>query len=114
MRLSQAELKHGRVCMLAFVGFLAVDLGNTWPSAPHVSSLMAHDAAVKNGNMLFLLGVIGILEVPTPPHTAHGTTGRAVRGAPEPSLLRRTTSTTTPPTCICLGGLRPPLEARQC
>jgi len=58
----EAELKHGRVCMLAFTGYIMVDLGNTWPGAPHVSSLLAHDAAVKNGNMLFLLGAIGILE----------------------------------------------------
>jgi len=58
----EAELKHGRVCMLAFYGYLAVDLGNTWPGAPKVASLLAHDAAVKNGSMLFLLGLIGILE----------------------------------------------------
>jgi len=60
--LREAELKHGRVCMLAFVGYITVDMGNTWPSAPHVSSLLAHDAAVKNGNMLGLLLAIGILE----------------------------------------------------
>ena len=66
----QAELKHGRICMLAFVGYITVDMGNTWPSAPHVSSLLAHDAAVKNGNMLGLLLAIGILEVrPHPPHS---------------------------------------------
>merc|ERR1719454_1932175 len=58
----EAELKHGRVCMLAFFGYVAVDLGNTWPGAPQVSSLVAHDACVKNGSMLFLLGVIGIFE----------------------------------------------------
>merc|ERR1719311_2015309 len=58
----EAELKHGRICMLAFYGYLAVDAGNTWPGAPKVSSLLAHDAAVKNGSMLFLLGVIGIIE----------------------------------------------------
>ncbi len=59
----EAELKHGRICMLAFYGYLTVDFGNTWPGAPKVSSLLAHDAAVKNGSMLFLLGVIGIVEV---------------------------------------------------
>jgi hypothetical protein len=58
----EAELKHGRICMLAFYGYLTVDFGNTWPGAPKVSSLLAHDAAVKNGSMLFLLGVIGIVE----------------------------------------------------
>ena len=48
--------------MLAFVGYITVDMGNTWPSAPKVSSLLAHDEAVKNGNMLGLLLAIGILE----------------------------------------------------
>ena len=64
----EAELKHGRVCMLAFFGYVAVDGGNTWPGAPAVSSLEAHDAAVKNGSMLFLLGVIGVFEVRSPIH----------------------------------------------
>ena len=63
----QAELKHGRVCMLAFVGWIAVDLGNTWPGAPKVSSLMAHDEAVKNGNMMALLLAVGLMEVRPPP-----------------------------------------------
>tara|TARA_B110001452_G_scaffold240833_1_gene222631 strand:+ start:567 stop:1148 length:582 start_codon:yes stop_codon:yes gene_type:complete len=64
----EAELKHGRVCMLAFFGWVAVDGGNTWPGAPAVSSLAAHDEAVKNGSMLFLLGVIGVFEVRSPVH----------------------------------------------
>jgi hypothetical protein len=63
----QAELKHGRVCMLAFVGWIAVDLGNTWPGAPKVSSLMAHDEAVNNGNMLALLLAVGLMVVRPPP-----------------------------------------------
>jgi hypothetical protein len=58
----EAELKHGRICMLAFWGYLMVDLGNTWPGAPKVSSLLAHDVAVKNGNMIFLLFAVGLLE----------------------------------------------------
>merc|ERR1711924_95351 len=57
----EAELKHGRI-MLAFYGYVLVDLGNTWPGAPEVSSLLAHDAAVKNGSMLALLGIIGVFE----------------------------------------------------
>merc|ERR1719183_1994031 len=37
----EAELKHGRVCMLAFLGWLTVDAGVTVPFAPKVSSLAA-------------------------------------------------------------------------
>ena len=70
----EAELKHGRVCMLAFFGYIAVDGGYTWPGAPTVSSLAAHDESVKNGSMLFLLGLILVFEVRSPIHAA-GTTG---------------------------------------
>ena len=59
----EAELKHGRVCMLAWAGWLVVDSGFRVPFAPAVSSLAAHDVTVKSGNMLFLLFVIGAFEV---------------------------------------------------
>ena len=55
----QAEVKHGRICMLATLGFVATDNGIWAPGAPHVSSLAAHDATVKSGHMLFLLFVLG-------------------------------------------------------
>jgi hypothetical protein len=58
----EAELKHGRVCMLAWLGYIVVDTGFTVPFAPKVSSYLAHDATVKSGNMLFLLFVIGAFE----------------------------------------------------
>jgi len=58
----EAELKHGRVCMLATLGFVAVDSGLLAPGAPAVSSLAAHDVTVKSGHMLFLLFVIAIFE----------------------------------------------------
>ena len=58
----QAELKHGRICMLAFLGFIAVDLGFRAPGAPAVSSLQAHDVCVQSGHMLALLFVIAIFE----------------------------------------------------
>merc|ERR1719223_2365992 len=60
--LREAELTHGRICMLAFIGYVTVDLGNTWPGAPKVSSLAAHDAAVQNGSMMALLLTIGLME----------------------------------------------------
>ena len=58
----EAELKHGRICQLATAGYVAVDLGWTVPFAPKVSSLAAHDATVKSGNMLLLLFIIAIPE----------------------------------------------------
>ena len=58
----EAELKHGRVCQLAILGYVAVDLGFRVPFAPAVSSLEAHDVTVKGGQMLFLLFVIAIFE----------------------------------------------------
>ena len=58
----EAELKHGRICMLATVGYIAVDCGFYAPGAPHVSSLEAHDVTVKSGHMLLLLLTIGLVE----------------------------------------------------
>merc|ERR1719393_491047 len=59
----EAELKHARVCMLAFAGYVAVDLGFRVPFAPEVSSLYAHDAAVEKGPMLGLLIPLAAIEI---------------------------------------------------
>ena len=59
----EAELKHARVCMLAVVGWVAVDLGFRVPFAPAVGSLYAHDAAVEKGPMLGLLIPLAAIEV---------------------------------------------------
>jgi len=59
----EAELKHARVCMLAVVGWVMVDLGFTVPYAPKVLSLYAHDAAVERGPMLGLLIPLAAIEV---------------------------------------------------
>jgi len=59
----EAELKHARVCMLAFAGFVAVDCGFRVPFAPEVSSLYAHDAAVEKGAFLGMLIPIALVEV---------------------------------------------------
>ncbi|KAG8463259.1 hypothetical protein KFE25_011256 [Diacronema lutheri] len=58
----EAELKHGRVCMLAVLGWVAVDLGFHFP-VDHfqgLTSLTAHDATVKSGDMfrLFLFAAL--------------------------------------------------------
>jgi hypothetical protein len=58
----EAELKHGRICMLAVMGYISVDCGFYAPGAPHVSSLLAHDVTVKSGHMLLLLFTVGIME----------------------------------------------------
>lgn len=59
----EAEVKHGRVCMLAFLGYVSVDLGFRAPGAPEgITSLMAHDTAVKSGHMLLLLFAIAVFE----------------------------------------------------
>jgi len=59
----EAELKHARVCMLAFAGYVSVDLGFRVPFAPQVSSLYAHDACVDNGSMLFLFIPLAVIEI---------------------------------------------------
>ena len=59
----QAELKHARVCMLAFAGYVSVDCGFRVPFAPEVSSLYAHDAAVEKGPMLGMLIPIAAIEI---------------------------------------------------
>jgi len=77
--LREAELKHGRVCMIAWAGWVAVDLGLIAPGAPKVSSLEAHDAAVKSGAMLFLLGLIGCFEAVSYPAVADMMSGESDR-----------------------------------
>ena len=67
----EAELKHSRVCMLAWFGWVAADGGFGFPlrfpgamysveSIP--SSYAAHDILVSQGSMGFLLLVAGLVE----------------------------------------------------
>mmetsp|Transcript_17955 Transcript_17955/g.56227 ORF Transcript_17955/g.56227 Transcript_17955/m.56227 type:complete len:194 (-) Transcript_17955:390-971(-) len=59
-----AELKHGRLAMLAVAGFVAVDLGVLAPGAPSgYSSVAAHDMAVEKGAMYVLLFAASVIEV---------------------------------------------------
>jgi hypothetical protein len=51
----EAELKHGRVSMLAVLGWVVVDSGLRMPGSGYESianSFAAHDAAVANGSMV--------------------------------------------------------------
>jgi len=62
----ECELKHGRMCMMATVGWVAVDAGLRFPGKMFVdipNSYAAHDAAVANGSLGFLFFVVGILEI---------------------------------------------------
>lgn len=59
----EAELKHGRICQLAWLGFVATDLGLKLPGDMHqVSSVAAHDVATQDGAMQQLLLWIGLAE----------------------------------------------------
>eukprot|EP00971_Amphidinium_carterae_P082347 1628178-Amphidinium_carterae.1 len=62
--LREAELKHGRIAMLATAGWIATDLGMRLPGpAYQVSTIEAHDAMVKFGPMAQILIWLGIVEV---------------------------------------------------
>uniref|UniRef100_A0A0G4FT14 Plastid light harvesting protein n=1 Tax=Chromera velia CCMP2878 TaxID=1169474 RepID=A0A0G4FT14_9ALVE len=59
--LREAEIKHGRVCMMATLGFVAVDCGFVAPQFEKVSSLKAHDANLGWMALIFLL--VGTIEI---------------------------------------------------
>merc|ERR1719460_3443281 len=59
--LREAEIKHCRVCMLAFVGFIFTDF-YTLPGFEY-TTLEAHDACVASGAMSQILLWVGLLEV---------------------------------------------------
>lgn len=64
----EAELKHGRVCMLGVVGWIVADMGVRAPGMPAElkaasSSFAAHDIAVADGRLLMLLILCGVFEI---------------------------------------------------
>lgn len=65
--LREAELKHGRMCQLAVVGFAAVDCGFRIYPTPEayqgLTSVTAHDALVEQGAMSQLFLWIGLAEI---------------------------------------------------
>ena len=63
----EAEVKHGRICMLAATGAIVQDLYtfpfmNKWYAGEKMWGL--HDAAIKSGALWQVLWFIGLLEVP--------------------------------------------------
>merc|ERR1719198_2280516 len=64
--LREAELKHGRICMLAFVGFIFPDVAWKLPNHPW-SSVAAHDASLGEfgGAMGQIFMFIALIEVLT-------------------------------------------------
>jgi len=55
----EAELKHGRMCMLAWAGYVAVDLGIKFPGEKYaaLTSFSAHDATASYELFMALLFV---------------------------------------------------------
>ena len=68
----EAELKHGRMSMLAWLGYVAVDLGIKFPGAKYaaLTSVTAHDACAKY-ELFFVLLFVGTAE--TSKHTGSRT-----------------------------------------
>ena len=65
--LREAELKHGRMCQLAVLGFAAVDSGFRIYPMPEayqgLTSVTAHDALIEQGAMSQLFLWIGLAEI---------------------------------------------------
>jgi len=57
----EAELKHGRIAMLATAGWIAVDLGVRLPDHNY-NSFEAHNQAVQSGALLQVLLWVSLLE----------------------------------------------------
>jgi len=59
----EAELKHGRMCQLAWAGYVAVDVGIKFPGEKYaaLSSFTAHEATATN-ELFYLLLFVGTAE----------------------------------------------------
>ena len=65
--LREAELKHGRICMMAWLGFVSVDMGMRVLPIPEglegLTAVSAHDAAVEQGGLSQMLLWFSLAEV---------------------------------------------------
>merc|ERR1719343_1404707 len=79
----EAELKHGRVCMLATVGWIATDLGVRFPGAQfqNVSTIEAHNKMVELGIMGPFLATVAVYEIYSGWLTFEGWEGKIKRDA---------------------------------
>lgn len=61
----EAELKHGRICMLASVGWMATDSGLRFQGDMFqgVSTIEAHNKMIEAGPMITMLMAVGICEL---------------------------------------------------
>jgi hypothetical protein len=59
----EAELKHGRVCMLAVLGFVTQEFIQLPGDIHKISSVEAHNVFVNSGAMLQILGWISLIEL---------------------------------------------------
>jgi hypothetical protein len=63
----EAELKHGRVCMLATAGYVTADFVKLPGDIHQVSSFEAHKVFVESGAMLQILFWVALIELLTVP-----------------------------------------------
>lgn len=61
--LREAELKHGRICMLATLGFVASEFVQLPGDIHQVSAVAAHDVAVKSGSLTQILLWVHFAEI---------------------------------------------------
>jgi len=63
--LREAELKHGRICMLATLGWISVDAGWRFEAEMFqgVSVINAHNKMVEMGVMQQMLSIVGVCEI---------------------------------------------------
>jgi len=65
--LREAELKHGRICMMAWLGYVSVDCGLRVLPIPEalegVTAATAHDASIEQGGLSQMFLWFGLLEV---------------------------------------------------
>ena len=65
--LREAELKHGRIAMMAWVGFVSVDMGLRVLPVPEalegLTAATAHDASVEQGGLSQFFLWFGLLEI---------------------------------------------------